>query len=100
MEIKFVQYLRPDGRKREVACDIPDDLEPNYKAIKAAGLEIACEELMTGMVSITVSHEDGDFLMELGPNGPGPHSPKNNLQKVIRDFDRAKFDEWLREIQS
>jgi hypothetical protein len=46
---------------------------------------------MTGHVSQTVEHEDGDVLIEITPNGP---EVKDALVKMLREFSDEKFAEF------
>jgi len=69
--IPFTQFLRPDGRKKEVlfVCDDSEVLEKALLIIQR-GLKFECEELMTGTVSLTIGNEDEDLAFVLVPNGP------------------------------
>lgn len=69
--IPFTQFLRPDGRQKGVffECDDPKVLEKALVIIKR-GLRFECEELMNGMVSMTISNQDEDLAFQLVPNGP------------------------------
>ncbi len=90
---KLTQFLLPDGRKKPVECDVPDDLAPQLDAMKNAGAELEAEVLRGGTVSLTVVHEEhGDFDGEVTPNGPDV--PKA-LERLIRRFDRHDFNRWL-----
>jgi hypothetical protein len=100
IRIPLTQFLRPNGRQREVWCDdMPADLAPKMDAITAHGCRLTCEELMTGHVSFAVEHPEGDFDIELCVNGPGESSPKNALEKLIRRFDADEFEKWKRALQ-
>lgn len=71
-EIRFTQYLRPDGRKRVVSIERPASVvEAAHKLIKA-GYRFECEELSTGHASLTVVDPDdeGDIAIQVVPNGP------------------------------
>ena len=101
IRIPLTQFLRPDGRTRDVWCDdMPSDLAPKMDALTAMGCRLTCEELMTGMVSLSVEHPEGDFDMELCKNGAGEDSPKNALERLVRRFDADEFEKWLRELNA
>ena len=77
--IKFTQYLRPNGRKRPIEIERPEDTAQKADYLVEKGCWFDIEELTTGMISATVEHEarnededeDGWTLAhELGPNGP------------------------------
>ena len=97
IRIPLTQFLRPDGRQRDVWCDnMPSDLAPKMDAITAHRCRLTCEELMSGMVSLAIEHHDGDFDIELAENGAGPNSPKNALERLVRRFDADEFEKWAR----
>jgi hypothetical protein len=95
IRIPLTQFLRPDGRTREVWCDdMPSDLAPKMDELTAYGCRLTCEELSTGTVSLAIEHANGDFAIELAENGPGANSPKNALEKLVRGFDVLEFLRW------
>ncbi len=101
IRVPLTQFLRLDGRKRDVWCDdMPDELAPKMDALTAHGCRLTCEELMTGVVSLAIEHPDGDFDSELCGNGPGDNSPKASLEKLIRRFDADEFEKWLRQVEA
>jgi hypothetical protein len=96
MNVPLTQFLRPNGRQVTVTCkDVNDNLQKNYDEIKANGLRLACEELSTGVVSIALEHDLGDYDMELCQNKPD--APKQALEKLIERFNLADFKHWLNE---
>lgn len=76
MTIPFTQYLRPDGHKREVEIDRPEEIEKLAEEFMARGGYFECEELTTGHASLTACHskandgEGGDVAIEVVMNGP------------------------------
>ena len=92
MIVSITQSL--NGRQQESRCEIDDSLAPQVEAIKACGLRLTVEELMTGMVSQAIEHEEADYDIEIGLNGPGEDSPKNCLERMIRRFDPVVFKKW------
>ena len=91
MKVKITQFIPPNGRREERSCEVPDDCAAGYEAIKRHGCRLTEEILMTGHVSQTVEHEDGDVLIEITPNGP---EVKDALVKMIREFSDEKFAEF------
>jgi hypothetical protein len=69
-EIPFTQFLRPDGRRAQVAIDRPPEIAALAEKIIAAGYRFECEHLTTGHASITISNDDEDRAIEVVMNGP------------------------------
>jgi len=85
MSIPFTQYLRPNGRRRDVEIDMPQEVEDLAKSFIAAGGRYECEELTTGHASLTavyeVDGEDQDIAIEVCPNGP---EVPPRVEKLVR----------------
>ena len=95
MIANFVQYLRPNGRKKLVTFEVDNDLKDQLDAIDAAGMRLTAEVLTTGQVSFMIEHpKHGDFDGRIVANGPGVPGAVNGL---IRRFDRLAFRSWLAE---
>lgn len=90
--VDLVQYKLPDGRQVPTQCDVRDDLDLHYKAIRERGLKLTCEVLMTGDISLAISDDEQDWDGEIAQNGPGDKNPKACLEKLIARFDGAKYD--------
>jgi hypothetical protein len=95
MIVKITQFIAPYGEQRERSCEVPDDCGVGYESLKRHGCRLTAEVLSVGMVSQTVEHDEGDFLIEVTPNGP---EVQTALIKMLREFDGAKFEEWLKEM--
>ena len=72
--IKFTQYLRPDGRAKEMLIDRPDEIANKAQAFIDQGGRFDIEMLMTGDVSITaeITDHEGEvktIAQEIVPNG-------------------------------
>lgn len=93
--VKIIQFIAPHGEQREHSCEVPNDCAVGYEAIRRHRCRLTAEVLSVGMVSQCVEHEEGDFLMEVTPNGP---QVQDALVKMLCEFDGAKFEEWLREV--
>jgi len=93
--IRFTQYLRPDGRQRTVyfECDNPE-VTAKAKDIERRGFIFECEELMNGMVSLTINdlHEEEDLAMELVMNGPGVPGA---VEKLVKEFHAEMTEKGL-----
>jgi hypothetical protein len=70
MTIPFTQYLRPNGRKRPVEIDRPEEIEAIAHRFIESGGRYECEELTTGHASLTAVKFDRDVCIELCMNGP------------------------------
>lgn len=77
MLIPFTQYLRPDGRQKDVSIDINYAAGNKAKELIDAGAKFEAEVLRTGVVSFecinyNVDEDDLMFCLSnrLVPNGP------------------------------
>lgn len=95
MNLTVTQFMRPDGRRKSICLEIPDDCASKVKEIQARGCEIACEQLMTGEAAHYISHDEGNFAIDVTGSGKKAVAA---LLKMIRAFDTAKFNEWLKEV--
>ena len=82
--VPFTQYLRPDGEKRAMEIEVPDDIAAKAKLIIEAGFRFEIEELMNGKISMTVSDDDADYTHEICANG---HAVPDHVHKLITEFD-------------
>lgn len=97
MIVEVTEFVRPNGEPRKHLVAVADDCAVGYEALRRKGCQLTAEYLMTGAVSQTVEHHEGDFLIEV------TFEHKDNipaLEKMLREFDGAKFDEWLKEVNS
>lgn len=76
--IPFTQYLRPDGRTRQITIDVNDVVGRMAEGLMRRGLCFEAEILTTGEVSLTISDSEQDLAIEVVPNGP----------EVLRAVDR------------
>jgi hypothetical protein len=74
MTIPFTQYLRPNGRRRDVEIDRPSDIQALARRFIESGGRYECEHLTTGEASLTavkeIDGEEQDIAIEVVPNGP------------------------------
>lgn len=94
MKVEITQFIAPDGEQRQRFAEVPDDCAVGYEALRRKGCRLTAEVIIGGHVSQTVEHEEGDFLIEVTPNGP---EVTQALIKMLREFDGKDFDEWLGE---
>lgn len=96
MKVEFTQFHLPDGRTSQEFIELEHEgLEAKLKEINEAGCILTAEILPNGICSFCVSHQDGDFDMELCPNGS--QVPNAIIQMIMR-FNREQFDAWLDEM--
>ena len=66
MECEAIQYMRPSGERVKQVFSLPDEYEPQYKSMMAAGCHFAAEVLIGGMISITIENDildvDGELI--------------------------------------
>lgn len=103
MDITVVQFVRPDGHRRESTIHgMPEDLAPIIHKMKACGCRLTAEVIFNNVAfTIDCPKEEFDFDMELYPNGPTPDGtpgPRHGLEKLIRRFDSKKFREMSRAV--
>lgn len=98
MKVEAVQFLRPDGEQKIVYAEVADDLADNYATMRETCKCRITIELNPGdVVSICIEHEEGDFDIELVPNGPGVQVATD---RIIRRFNKKNFDRWLAGIKA
>ena len=85
-DIKFTQYMRPDGRPVEALIDRPSPIANKANQIIDAGYRLGIEVLMTGQVSLSIHdlEAEEDVAIEVVPNGP---QIPVAVDQMIREFD-------------
>jgi hypothetical protein len=69
--IWFTQYMMPDGRREPVQILRPDDIAKKAAFIQSKGYTFECEMLSDmRTISLTITDDEGDFDIEVVPNGP------------------------------
>lgn len=71
-EAEVVQFLMPDGRRRDTSTKLPMACRPAVEEMQKAGCRFEAEMLTTGEISVTISNpkEGEDIDISLTPNGP------------------------------
>lgn len=82
--VPFFQFLRPDGRATLTHIMRPEAVADKARAIIEAGFRFESEILTTGEASFTISDQDGDYAVEICPNGP---EVLDAVDKLVMDFD-------------
>jgi len=87
MEIRFTQYLRPNGRASNVFIDRPNEVALKTAQIVIAGYGLVYEILADGYVSLRISDDKGDYAFELCENGP---EIPNAVDRLVMRFELLK----------
>lgn len=70
MTIPFTQYLRPNGRKSQIAIERSAEVEAKAQKIIEAGYGFECEMLQTGEIHLDCCNMEQQIASEVVPNGP------------------------------
>lgn len=84
--IPFTQYLRPHGRKRKVTINRPKDVYDRAMDIIKSGFCFEIEMLTNGLVSMTITNDDGDQDCEIVTNGS--EVPVAVDRMIVRFYER------------
>lgn len=94
--VDITKFIAPHGEQRQCHAEVPDDCAVGYESLRRHGCRLTAEVLTTGHVSQCIEHDEGDYDIAVTSNGP---AVQDALVKMLRDFDGAKFEEWLQEVQ-
>lgn len=86
--VPFRQYLRPDGRQKDIEISRPDDIHGlAEKVLESGRYRFEAEVLMTGQVSVTCfdTKDEVDIAIEICANGP---DVPDRVDTLIRDSAR------------
>jgi hypothetical protein len=93
-DVHFIQYLRPDGRPKDIWIERPEEIAAAAELIWGSGLRLEAEVLAGGTVSLTVSNDAGDYAWEMCTNGPGIKEAVDRLisrmAKRLEGFAKTK----------
>lgn len=84
--IEFTQYMRPNGRKVQVNIVRTPPIELKAAELRDKGYRFEIEELMTGVISMTVEKS--------GLDEPVSHKLVQNGPKVPETVDALIEDAW------
>lgn len=83
--MNFIQYLRPYGQKKQVVIVRPELIEAKATELETKGYRFEIEELMSGMVSMTVEYPKGH---ELSGEAPLEMQVCMNGEKIPETVDK------------
>lgn len=71
----MTQFMRPDGRQKQIETELPCVVQDDYNAMIAAGYRLEAEVLTTDEVSITITEakvtcDEQDVDFSVTNNGP------------------------------
>jgi hypothetical protein len=95
MHVKVLQFIPPLRRQEIHTTEVADDCAVGYESMARHNCRLTAEVLSTPgrEVSLCIEHEEGDYDNELVRNGP---AVTEALEKMLRRFDGAQFEKWLR----
>lgn len=98
--IEFTQYLRPDGKTRQVWIEVPRKIQAKSDALINAGYHFNVEELSTGMVSMTCEQRSTENLISIRVCPNDKHVPENvwdlikdSYSKIFSQIGAFQYDE-------
>ena len=86
--MKFVQFLRPDGRQRDVFVDRSEEIERKAAELVAGGCRFEIEELRTGKINMDCTLNGEVLGGGLCDNGPSVLETVDRL--VTKSYDAFK----------
>ena len=69
-KIPFIQYIRPNGKRRNINIECSPELYVKAKTIINKGGMFEAEILTTDEVSLTINYNYEDIAIEVVSNGP------------------------------
>jgi hypothetical protein len=87
-KINFIQYLAPDGRKKLVSIERPDNIVAVADRLMSLGLRFECEVLSDGKIHLSISDNEQDYASYVCENNP---EVTYTVDKMITSFDIPKF---------
>jgi hypothetical protein len=72
MNIRFTQFMMPDGHTREEFIDRPEPIARKAKILQEKDYDFEIEMLQTGEINMDIIHRETQEVVagELCPNGP------------------------------
>lgn len=80
--IQFTQFMRPDGRRKPVTIDRPEEVADKAALVIEAGGRFAVEHAWTGHASFTCEWRDQDIAIKVCENGP---AVLDAVDRVVED---------------
>jgi len=89
-EVSVIQYLRPNGVKREMLANVGEEYVK-----KSKDMILEAEVVPGNMVALWVRFKDEpeeDQLMDLVYNGPGERTPESALRDLIEEKYKERHE--------
>lgn len=89
-EVEIIQFLRPNGTRRRLACEVGKEI-----AEKAKNFIISAEQLTTGEIAIYCRRVEEPIQkekMRFAVNDAGENSPQKVLKKLIIEVSNVSRD--------
>mgnify|MGYP000255661942 CR=1 FL=1 len=71
MQIPITQFMRPNGRPVQQHLEVDEQTAYDCGVIRMNGYRFECEELINGLVSLTITDDECDHAIEMCNNAPG-----------------------------
>lgn len=95
MAIYFTQYCLPDGHKKRISIERPEEVEVKAHYLIDRGCYFEAEILTTGMVALYAyrrDDEDNELAIEVTPNAPGVGEAVDKLvNNAVEAFRKINF---------
>lgn len=88
LAISFTQYMRPDGRSRQVMHLCDEETYDRASRLIDRGMSFSCEVLTTGECAFYVDKNDESVVTEICQNGPEVMEAVKRL--IFRAEERIK----------
>lgn len=100
MLLPFTQYIRPDGKKKEIQTEVDDKYREDIQLIFDNDLSFEIEVLMNDMVSMTTTNQEyGDYQIVLSANDMTIKEKVERLiEKTATGIKTRKYEEWKEDI--
>ena len=84
--ITFTEYIRPNGRKKEVELECPSDTKHKADGLVRKGYRFECETLPDKTISLTAvdPNDEGDVAIELcGRRSAIPNAVRSLVSEAV-----------------
>jgi hypothetical protein len=96
MFVAMTEFIPPRGRQEQEHLEVADDCAVGYEALQRHNCRLTAERLTTGALSTCIEHEEGDYDIQIVPHDAAKF--REAVETMLRRFDGAKFEEWLKAV--